>query len=72
MIRRRFGNPFGSLLGLTLSVCSVSSLWAQGSQGAGGAVIQAAPSSTWMIDAGLFVVLAAAAVFAVCRSSQRG
>lgn len=33
--------------------------------------VTVAPSSSWMIDAGVFVLLAAGAVFAVCKGSAR-
>lgn len=33
--------------------------------------VQFAPSSAWMVDAGVFVLLAAGAVFAVCKGSAR-
>jgi len=33
--------------------------------------VQLAPSSAWMVDAGVFVLLVAGAVFAVCKGSAR-
>ncbi len=55
-----------------LSGIATASVWAQGAAPAPPAQPAAfASARNPMIDAGVFVVLAGGAVFAVCRSSQR-
>ncbi|MBX3448328.1 MAG: hypothetical protein KF777_02155 [Planctomycetaceae bacterium] len=55
----------------TLSALLIDTLVLAQAPGAPPNNVQFAPSSAWMIDAGVFVLLAAGAVFAVCKGSAR-